>query len=87
MVVKPSEETPLCAFALGVLAQRAGIPPGVLGIITGRAAEIGEVLTSSEVVRKISFTGSTAVGKGAPPPPGYISSISTWATAENDGGT
>ena len=63
MVIKPSEETPLSAFALGVLAERAGIPPGVLGFVTGDPAAIGAALTSSPVVRKLSFTGSTAVGK------------------------
>ena len=63
MVIKPSELTPLSALALGTLATRAGIPSGVLGIITGDAAEIGDVLTSHPIVRKLSFTGSTAVGK------------------------
>jgi succinate-semialdehyde dehydrogenase/glutarate-semialdehyde dehydrogenase len=63
MVIKPSELTPLSALALGVLAQRAGIPPGVLQFITGDAPAIGEALTSSAAVRKLSFTGSTAVGK------------------------
>jgi len=64
VVVKPSEETPLSALALAELAERAGIPPGVLNIVTGlNAAEIGGELTSNPLVRKISFTGSTAVGK------------------------
>ena len=64
VVVKPSEETPLCALALAVLAERAGIPAGVFNIVTGTdAPAIGQVLTDSPVVRKLSFTGSTAVGK------------------------
>ncbi|MFM0661404.1 NAD-dependent succinate-semialdehyde dehydrogenase [Paraburkholderia sediminicola] len=63
MVLKPSEETPLSAFALAVLAEKAGIPPGVFNIVSGDAMEIGGVLTESEVVRKLSFTGSTRVGK------------------------
>ncbi|SDR43169.1 succinate semialdehyde dehydrogenase [Paraburkholderia fungorum] len=63
MVLKPSEETPLSAFALAVLAERAGIPAGVLNIVSGDAVAIGGVLTASDVVRKLSFTGSTRVGK------------------------
>ncbi|MFM0157334.1 NAD-dependent succinate-semialdehyde dehydrogenase [Paraburkholderia sediminicola] len=63
MVLKPSEETPLSAFALAVLAEKAGIPPGVFNIVSGDAVAIGAVLTESEVVRKLSFTGSTRVGK------------------------
>ncbi|MFM0044564.1 NAD-dependent succinate-semialdehyde dehydrogenase [Paraburkholderia sediminicola] len=63
MVLKPSEETPLSAFALAVLAEKAGIPPGVFNIVSGDAVAIGGVLTESEVVRKLSFTGSTRVGK------------------------
>jgi succinate-semialdehyde dehydrogenase/glutarate-semialdehyde dehydrogenase len=63
VVVKPAPETPLTALALGVLAQRAGIPPGVLNIITGDAPAIGKVLTEHPMVRAISFTGSTEVGK------------------------
>ncbi len=63
VVVKPAPETPLTALALGVLAERAGIPPGVLNIITGDAPAIGKVLTESPIVRAISFTGSTEVGK------------------------
>lgn len=62
MVIKPSDFTPYSALALGVLAERAGIPKGVLNILTGRPEEIGRVLTSSPVVRKLSFTGSTRVG-------------------------
>jgi succinate-semialdehyde dehydrogenase / glutarate-semialdehyde dehydrogenase len=63
MVLKPSEETPLSAFALAVLAEQAGIPAGVFNIVSGDALAIGKVLTGSEIVRKLSFTGSTRVGK------------------------
>ncbi|WP_025599152.1 NAD-dependent succinate-semialdehyde dehydrogenase [Burkholderia sp. WSM2230] len=63
MVLKPSEETPLSAFALAVLAGKAGIPPGVFNIVSGDAVAIGGALSESEVVRKLSFTGSTRVGK------------------------
>lgn len=62
MVIKPSDFTPYSALALGVLAERAGIPRGVLNILTGRPEEIGGALTASPVVRKLSFTGSTRVG-------------------------
>jgi succinate-semialdehyde dehydrogenase/glutarate-semialdehyde dehydrogenase len=63
MVLKPSEETPLSAFALAVLAEQAGIPAGVFNIVSGDAVAIGQVLTGSEMVRKLSFTGSTRTGK------------------------
>ncbi|PFW58349.1 succinate-semialdehyde dehydrogenase (NADP(+)), partial [Bacillus sp. AFS075960] len=63
MVLKPSEETPLSAFALAVLAERAGVPAGVFNVVSGDAVAIGEALTHSPVVRKLSFTGSTRVGK------------------------
>ncbi|WP_304466145.1 NAD-dependent succinate-semialdehyde dehydrogenase [Erwinia sp. JUb26] len=63
MIVKPAEQTPLTALALGVLAEQAGIPAGVLQVITGDAKEIGGVLTASDTVRKLSFTGSTEVGR------------------------
>ncbi|MDX1913208.1 MAG: NAD-dependent succinate-semialdehyde dehydrogenase [Saprospiraceae bacterium] len=64
VVLKPSEETPLSALALAELAARAGFPPGVLNIITGMdAPAIGKTLTDSPAVRKVSFTGSTEVGK------------------------
>ncbi|MHC5308245.1 NAD-dependent succinate-semialdehyde dehydrogenase [Bartonella sp. LJL80] len=63
MIVRPADLTPLTALALGELAQRAGIPKGVLQIITGKAREIGKILTDSKVVRKLSFTGSTEVGR------------------------
>ena len=62
MVIKPSDFTPYSALALGVLAERAGIPKGVLNILTGRPEAIGGALTESPVVRKLSFTGSTRVG-------------------------
>ncbi|WP_367395605.1 NAD-dependent succinate-semialdehyde dehydrogenase [Pantoea sp. Ep11b] len=63
IIVKPSELTPLSALALAVLAERAGFPPGVLQMLTGLPAEIGETLTESQTVRKISFTGSTRIGQ------------------------
>ncbi len=63
IIVRPAEQTPLTALALGELALRAGIPAGVLQIVTGDAKMIGGVLTKSDVVRKLSFTGSTAVGR------------------------
>jgi succinate-semialdehyde dehydrogenase/glutarate-semialdehyde dehydrogenase len=62
-VIKPAPETPLTALALGVLADRAGIPAGVLNIITGDAPAIGGVLTSHPAVRFVGFTGSTEIGK------------------------
>jgi len=63
VVIKPSELTPYSAFALAELAERAGIPKGVLNIITGDAQPIGKEVTENSLVKKISFTGSTAVGK------------------------
>lgn len=63
MILKPSEETPLSAFALAVLAEKAGIPAGVFNVVSGNAQEIGLTLQSSSKVKKISFTGSTATGK------------------------
>ncbi|MBX3483414.1 MAG: NAD-dependent succinate-semialdehyde dehydrogenase [Phenylobacterium sp.] len=63
MVVKPSELTPFSALALAVLAEEAGVPAGVLNVVTGDAAAIGAVLTGDPRVRKFSFTGSTRVGK------------------------
>lgn len=62
MVVKPAAETPLTALALAALAEQAGVPAGVLSVVTGEAKPIGKVFTSSPLVRKLSFTGSTAVG-------------------------
>jgi succinate-semialdehyde dehydrogenase / glutarate-semialdehyde dehydrogenase len=61
-VIKPASQTPLSALALGVLAERAGLPAGVCNIVTGAARAIGGELTSNPVVRKLSFTGSTEVG-------------------------
>ena len=64
VVIKPAEDTPLSALALAVLAERAGIPAGVFNIITGMdAPAIGGELTGNPIVRKVSFTGSTEVGK------------------------
>ncbi len=63
VVCKPAEATPLSAFALAELAQRAGIPRGVINMVTGDPAKIGGVLTRHAQVRKLSFTGSTRVGK------------------------
>jgi len=64
LVLKPAEATPLCALALGELANRAGIPPGVFNVLTTSAgARVGAELTRNPLVRKLSFTGSTAVGK------------------------
>ncbi len=64
VVVKPAEQTPLSALALAVLAEQAGFPKGVINIVTGEdAAAIGGELTSNPIVRKLSFTGSTEVGK------------------------
>ena len=62
-VVKPAGETPLTALALAVLAERAGMPPGVLNVLTGKSSEIGKVLTEHPAVRFVGFTGSTEVGK------------------------
>ncbi|MFW5660107.1 MAG: NAD-dependent succinate-semialdehyde dehydrogenase [Oceanicaulis sp.] len=63
VVVKPAPETPLSALALAELAKRAGIPDGVFNVVCGAADKIGPVLTGSDVVRMVGFTGSTAVGK------------------------
>lgn len=63
LVIKPAPETPLTALALAELADRAGFPPGVFNVICGDAAELGPVMTGSEAVRMIGFTGSTEVGK------------------------
>ncbi len=63
MIIKPSEETPLTAYRLLDHARRAGIPPGVFEMVTGHPKDIGELFTSDTRIRKISFTGSTAVGK------------------------
>lgn len=64
IVIKPSDETPLCALALAELAHQAGIPAGILNVVVGKDAKaIGGVLTGNPTVRKLSFTGSTPVGK------------------------
>ncbi|MDX1606241.1 MAG: NAD-dependent succinate-semialdehyde dehydrogenase, partial [Candidatus Competibacterales bacterium] len=63
MVVKPASQTPYSALALAELGERAGLPRGVLSVVTGSAGEIGGELTGNPLVRKLSFTGSTAVGK------------------------
>ena len=63
IIVKPALQTPLSALAFGVLAERAGLPPGTISILTGDASEIGGELTANPVVRKLSFTGSTEVGR------------------------
>jgi succinate-semialdehyde dehydrogenase/glutarate-semialdehyde dehydrogenase len=63
VVCKPANATPLSAYAIGVLAERAGIPAGVINIVTGVTAEIGDELTANPTVRKLTFTGSTPVGK------------------------
>ena len=63
VVIKPAEATPYSAFALAELAQRAGFPPGVLNVITGDAPSIGGEMCANLTVRKVSFTGSTEVGR------------------------
>ena len=63
MVAKPAESTPLSALALAVLAERAGIPVGVFNVLTGEARDIGGEMTSNPDVRKLTFTGSTEVGR------------------------
>ncbi len=62
-VVKPATQTPFSALAMAELAQRAGIPPGVFNVIAGSAREIGEAMTSSPDVAKLTFTGSTEIGR------------------------
>ena len=63
IVIKPASSTPYSALALCELAERAGIPAGVINVVTGASSEIGQELTANEKVRKLSFTGSTAIGK------------------------
>ena len=63
VVVKPAEATPLTALALAVLAEEAGFPPGVFNVVTGKPADIGGELCANPIVRKLSFTGSTGVGR------------------------
>ncbi|MDG4554481.1 MAG: NADP-dependent succinate-semialdehyde dehydrogenase [Candidatus Competibacter sp.] len=63
MIIKPASQTPFSALALCELAERAGVPAGVLNAVTGSAQVIGAELTASPMIRKLSFTGSTAIGK------------------------
>ena len=63
IVLKPASQTPLSALALAVLAERAGVPAGVFSVVTGKAGPIGKLMCASPVVRKLSFTGSTATGR------------------------
>ncbi|MBA4285063.1 MAG: succinate-semialdehyde dehydrogenase (NADP(+)) [Xanthomonadaceae bacterium] len=63
MVLKPASQTPLSALALAVLAERAGVPAGVFSVITGAAGDVGTELATHPLVRKLTFTGSTEVGR------------------------
>lgn len=63
VVIKPASQTPFTALALAELAERAGIPKGVINVLTGSASEIGAEMTGNPIVRKLSFTGSTEIGK------------------------
>ncbi len=63
MVVKPASQTPFSALALAELAERAGVPKGVFSVVTGAAGAIGNEMTSNPIVRKLTFTGSTEIGK------------------------
>lgn len=63
VILKPAPETPFTALALAELAKRAGLPDGLLQVVTGDAVMIGQILTESKIIRKLSFTGSTRVGK------------------------
>jgi succinate-semialdehyde dehydrogenase/glutarate-semialdehyde dehydrogenase len=63
MVVKPATQTPYSALALAVLAEEAGVPAGVFSVVTGSAGEIGAEMTGNPLVRKLSFTGSTEIGR------------------------
>ncbi|WNJ99939.1 NADP-dependent succinate-semialdehyde dehydrogenase [Thalassospiraceae bacterium LMO-JJ14] len=63
IVIKPATETPYSAFAMAELAERAGVPKGIINVITGKSGEIGGEMTSNPIVRKLTFTGSTEVGK------------------------
>lgn len=63
MVLKPASQTPFSALALAELAQRAGVPDGVFNVVTGSASEVGNELTGNPLVRKLSFTGSTEIGR------------------------
>jgi len=63
MVIKPASQTPYSALALCEIGERAGIPPGILSCVTGAASAIGGEMTSNPIVRKLTFTGSTEIGK------------------------
>jgi succinate-semialdehyde dehydrogenase/glutarate-semialdehyde dehydrogenase len=63
IVIKPASETPLSAFAMAELAHRAGVPAGVINVVAGSSSDIGGELTSNPIIRKLTFTGSTPVGK------------------------
>ena len=63
MVCKPASETPLSALALAALSEKAGIPPGIFSVIVGKSSEIGGEMTSNPIVRLLTFTGSTEIGK------------------------
>ena len=63
VVIKPASQTPFSALALAALAEEAGFPKGTLNVITGKASEIGDELATNPIVRKLSFTGSTEIGK------------------------
>ena len=63
VVVKPAPQTPFCALALAELAERAGVPAGILNVVTGDEVQVGAELTENSTVRKLSFTGSTQVGR------------------------
>ena len=63
MVCKPATSTPYSAFAMADLAARAGVPAGVFSVLTGSSSQIGSEMTSSPIVRKLTFTGSTEIGK------------------------
>src|SRR5699024_8940729 len=63
IVVKPATQTPYSAFALAVLAEEAGVPAGVFSVLTGSASAIGGEMTSNPTVHKLSFTGSTEIGR------------------------
>ena len=63
MIIKPATETPFSALALAVLAEQAGIPAGVIQVVTGKSSTIGDILTGDPRIHKLSFTGSTEVGR------------------------
>lgn len=63
IIIKPATETPFSALALGVLAEQAGIPAGVIQVVTGKSSIIGDILTGDARIQKLSFTGSTEVGR------------------------